>query len=48
MNQLELSERLWILAARIGNVVDALPDTRMGRHAAATRPQRHVEALECE
>ena len=30
----ELSDRLWRLAARIGKVVDALPDTRLGRHVA--------------
>ena len=30
----ELSERLWQFAARIGKVVDALPDTRLGRHVA--------------
>ncbi|MBI1829845.1 MAG: four helix bundle protein [Planctomycetes bacterium] len=30
----ELSDRLLNLAARIGNVVDALPDTRLGRHVA--------------
>ena len=30
----ELSERLLEFAARIGKVVDALPDTRMGRHVA--------------
>ncbi|HUA39375.1 MAG TPA: four helix bundle protein [Candidatus Sulfopaludibacter sp.] len=30
----ELSERLWKFAARAGKVVDALPDTRMGRHVA--------------
>ncbi len=30
----ELSNRLWIFAARVGNVVDALPDTRLGRHVA--------------
>ena len=30
----ELSERLIVFAARIGKVVDALPDTRMGRHIA--------------
>ena len=29
-----LSERLWDFAARIGKVVDALPDTRLGRHVA--------------
>jgi methylmalonyl-CoA/ethylmalonyl-CoA epimerase len=30
----EFSNRLWDFAARIGNVVDALPDTRLGRHVA--------------
>jgi four helix bundle protein len=30
----ELSERLWQFTARIGKVVDALPDTRLGRHVA--------------
>jgi four helix bundle protein len=30
----ELSERLWQFAARVGRVVDALPDTRLGRHVA--------------
>ena len=30
----ELSERLWDFAARIGKMVDALPDTRLGRHVA--------------
>jgi four helix bundle protein len=34
MNPDELSERLLNFAARIGKVVDALPDTRMGRHIA--------------
>ena len=34
MNQDELSERLWSFAARIGKIVDALPDTRLGRHVA--------------
>jgi four helix bundle protein len=28
----ELSERLLSFAARVGKVVDALPDTRLGRH----------------
>src|SRR6266571_7894572 len=32
MTSEELVERLINFAARIGNVVDALPDTRMGRH----------------
>src|SRR5271154_351918 len=30
----ELSDRLWAFAARGGKVVDALPDTRLGRHVA--------------
>ena len=30
----QLSERLLEFAARTGNVVDALPDTRLGRHIA--------------
>lgn len=30
----EFSERLWEFAARVGNVVDALPDTKLGRHVA--------------
>ena len=33
----ELSDRLWCLAARIGKVVDALPDTRLGRHVPTCR-----------
>jgi four helix bundle protein len=34
MTPSELSDRLWLFAARIGKVVDALPDTRLGRHVA--------------
>ena len=34
MTPQELSERLLDFAARVGKVVDALPDTRMGRHIA--------------
>lgn len=34
MTPQELSERLLDFAVRVGNVVDALPDTRMGRHVA--------------
>jgi four helix bundle protein len=30
----ELSDRLWRFSARIGKVVDALPDSRLGRHVA--------------
>lgn len=42
----ELLERLIDFGARVGKVVDALPDTRMGRHVAgqlvrsATSPPR--------
>jgi hypothetical protein len=35
MTPQQLSERLWQFAARIAKVVDALPETRVGRHAAA-------------
>jgi four helix bundle protein len=35
MNPDILSDRLLDLAARVGNVVDALPDTRLGRHIAS-------------
>jgi four helix bundle protein len=31
----ELSDRLWQFAGRIAKVVDALPDTRVGRHVAS-------------
>lgn len=31
----ELSERLLAFAVRVGAVVDALPDTRLGRHVAS-------------
>ena len=34
MTPIELSDRLWMFAARAGKVVDALPDTRLGRHVA--------------
>ncbi len=30
----DLEERLLSFAARVGKVVDALPDTRLGRHIA--------------
>ncbi|MFN7141307.1 MAG: four helix bundle protein [Limisphaerales bacterium] len=30
----DLSERLWDFAARVGKVVDALPETRLGKHVA--------------
>jgi len=35
MTPQQLSERLWQFAARIAKVVDALPETRAGRQAAA-------------
>jgi four helix bundle protein len=34
MNQNELSDRLWDFAARVGKIVDALPETRLGPHVA--------------
>lgn len=34
MTQSDLSERLWDFAAHVGKIVDALPDTRLGRHVA--------------
>jgi len=34
MNQEELSERLWDFAARVGKIVDAIPETRLGKHIA--------------
>ena len=34
MNAEELEDRLVTFAVRIGNLVDALPETRMGRHIA--------------
>ena len=34
MTQEELSDRLLNFAVRVGKVVDALPDTRLGRHVA--------------
>jgi four helix bundle protein len=34
MSPQELSDRLWAFAARVGRIVDALPDTRLGRHVA--------------
>ncbi len=30
----ELSDRLWQFAARVAKIVDALPETRVGRHVA--------------
>jgi four helix bundle protein len=34
MTPSELSHRLWQFAARVAKLVDALPDTRTGRHVA--------------
>lgn len=34
MNSEEFSDRLWRFAARVGKVVDALPETRLRRHVA--------------
>ena len=34
VNQNDLSVRLWAFAARVGRVVDTLPETRLGRHVA--------------
>ncbi len=34
MNQSEFSDRLWSFAVRVGTIVDALPETRLGRHVA--------------
>jgi four helix bundle protein len=34
MTPSEFSERLWEFSVRVAKVVDALPDTRMGRHIA--------------
>jgi len=34
MTPQELSDRLWQFAARVAKIVDALPDTRVGRHVA--------------
>jgi len=34
MNQSNLSDRLWELAARVGKIIDALPDTKLSRHVA--------------
>ena len=34
MTPQQLSERLWQFAGRIAKVVDALPETRVGRHVA--------------
>ena len=35
MNPEQLSERLWRCAVAVGKLVDALPDSRLGRHVAA-------------
>jgi len=40
----ELSDRLWAFAARIGKVVDALPETRLGRPVANQLVRRGTAA----
>jgi four helix bundle protein len=40
----ELSDRLWQFAARIAKVVDALPDTRVGRHVAGQEVRSGIAA----
>ena len=51
----ELSDRLWKFAARVGKVVDALPDNRLGRHVAGqlvrcgtSAPPNYEEACAAE
>jgi len=51
----ELSERLLNFAVRVGRVVDALPDTRIGRHVAGqlvrcgtSAPANYEEACAAE
>ncbi len=39
----ELSERLISLAARVGKVVDSLPDTRMERHIGGEKRELKIE-----
>src|SRR5688500_10548846 len=34
MKPSELSDRLWLFASSVAHIVDALPDTRTGRHVA--------------
>jgi four helix bundle protein len=34
MTPQELSDRLWHFAARVGKLVDALPESRLGRHVS--------------
>src|ERR1700683_438641 len=44
MTPQELSDRLWQFAARIAKVVDALPDTRVGRHVAGQMVRSGIAA----
>src|SRR6266581_8360735 len=51
----ELSDRLWRFAARVGKVVDALPNGRLGRHVAGqlvrcgtAAPPNYDESCEAE
>lgn len=55
MNPTELSARLWDLAARVGQVVNALPESRLGRHVAGhlvhcstASPQNYDQSREAE
>src|SRR5947209_9797716 len=41
MSPEELSDRLWRFAARVGKVVDALPNGRLGRHGLVVREGSH-------
>src|SRR5215467_15285475 len=44
MNPPELSDRLWHFAARVGKVVDALSNTRLGRHVAGQLVRSGISA----
>jgi four helix bundle protein len=55
MTSEELSDRLWHFAARVGKVVDALPESRLGRHVAGqlvrcgtSAPPNHDEGCAAE
>ena len=44
MTPQELSDRLWQFAARVAKVVDALPDSRTGRHVAGQMVRSGIAA----
>jgi len=44
MTPQELSDRLWRFAARVAKVVDALPDSRTGRHVAGQMVRSGIAA----